>query len=309
MNGDQTSPSGLAPSDATTTNADSDFRRMISVLIVESAAILLLAALLPLSTDLAPSTIYILHPAVSKFLALAAFGSGALLIIAAICCACHRWWGRMCIALALAILGVPFALVTSVVRNLGPWEPSGSAVAADHQVYRWLDSGLLQGQTLAIGRDEGDGWLYHRYELVGETNGDYPRLWIPLVRPAGVEDSEYRQVYCSDSGVVVGVRYENHCFMAYDTNSGSFFGNPVGGQTWEKITAISPFILIGPETQLHEPDVARILRAPIGERSHSECAVSVSALQQALNHPNAKVRELAQRLLALSDEDHGKNAE
>lgn len=211
----------------------------------------------------------------------------------------------MAIALALAFLGVPVSYLTCLIRNLGPWTPEQSVTATDHQLYSYVESSFLQGQRLAIGRDERSDWLYHKYRLMGHTNGDSPRLWIPLVRPAGVND-DYGQIYCSDSGVVVGIRYENRCYMAYDTRADEFFGYPSTGEPGEAITSISPFILIGPDTEFHWPDVARILELATGEDASR---ISQAAMRQALDHPNPAVRELAKWILDLLTASEDKKAD
>jgi hypothetical protein len=264
--------------------------------IVVAIVIFLTFAFVPLSTQPEPTTVYILHPAIERFLGCVWLGTGAVLIVAAIWCACIRWLGRATLAFVLAIGGMPASYLTCAIRNLGPWTPQRSVTATDDHLYSYVESGFLQGQTLAIGRDEGSGRFYHQYRLMGDTNGDSPRLWIPLVRPAGVNDDEYGQLYCSDSGVVVGLRYENHCFMAYDVHTDQFFGHLSNGATGDEITAISPFILIGPDTQLHQPDVARIFKMR-SDPAHTEGVVSGAALQQALDHPNPAVRKLARQLL------------
>jgi hypothetical protein len=231
----------------------------VSTVAVLLSTVVVSVKLLLLACEPEPNTVYILHPETDNILLRAMLGD-------------H-------------------------VRILGPWQIGGSVAAPDGRVYANLESSFLQGQTLAIGRDEGDGWLYHSYQTVGETNGDAPRLWIPLVRPAGVNDGQPGQIYCSDSGIVVGLRYENHCYMAYDTLSERFFGHPSNDGPGEKITAISPFLLIGPDTELHQPDVARIQKVAADQRPACEGVISTAALQQALAHSNPAVRQLAQRLL------------
>jgi hypothetical protein len=234
------------------------FTRMFCAVVVASTLVLSLMAILELTADPDPTVAYVMYPSTD------------------------------------------YALLRGMLRNarvLGPWQSGQSVTAPDDHVYSYIESSFLQGQTLAIGRDEGAAWLYRRFKLVGETNGDSPRLWIPLVRPAGVNDNEYGQLYCSDFGVVVGLRYDNHCCMAYDTRTEQFFGQPSNKEPGEKITSISPFILIGPETKLHQSDVARLVQAATGDPTRTEGVVSEAALQEALDHPNPEVRKLARRIL------------
>jgi len=260
-----------------------------------SMATLLLVAVVPRSTQPEPTTIYVLHPAVNQLLTRVWYGCGALLIVAAIWCACIGWRGRATHALVLAFVGLPASFFLCLMMDPAPWYAGESVTATDQHVYSYVESSFLQGQTLAIGRDEGSDWLYHQYRLMGDTNGDSPRLWIPLVRPAGVSD-DYGQIYCSESGFVVGLRYENQCYMAYDTRAGQFFGHPSTGEPGEAITSISPFILIGPDTEFHWPDVARILELATGEEAS---LINEAAVRQALDHPNPAVRELAKWILDL----------
>lgn len=71
---------------------------------------------------------------------------------------------------------------------------------------------------MAIGRVRERTWLVDRFDVLATTNGDFPRVYLHIVRPDGSQEG-YGQLYLSKDNWLVGVRYENRMFLAYNLNS------------------------------------------------------------------------------------------
>ena len=76
--------------------------------------------------------------------------------------------------------------------------------------------------------------------------------------------------------------------MAYDVTTRQAYGHGA-------VEELSRFLCIGPDTRLHDGDLENLreLAATADRR-----ATSRQALKTALEHPNARVREFAARMLA-----------
>lgn len=116
--------------------------------------------------------------------------------------------------LSLALIAYPLASFLSVTGDLGPWTVYGELVGPESRTYSFLDSSFLQGQTMVLAHGSGDGLFCRTFEVLGETNGDSPRSWASIIRPAHVAYDSYGQLYLSPNGWLVGVRYENRCYIS-----------------------------------------------------------------------------------------------
>ena len=138
------------------------------------------------------------------------------------------------------------------------------------------------------------GTLYHRYEVLGATNGDSPRSWMMVVRPSSfkmpAKSDPYGMIAFSPDGKVLGLRYSNHCYMMWDASESRFYGHG-------DIETISPFVLIRYEDDLYEPDVESLLKL-LREREAGPGVPSRETLTEALDHKNPNVRGLTRDILA-----------
>lgn len=101
-------------------------------------------------------------------------------------------------------------------------------------------------------------------------------------------------MYWSPDNVLIGIRYQQKCFLAYDLPHDRFIGH-------DDVEELSPFILLGPDTKVHEPDADRI-REEIAQDLDSRYAYPpgrphVDSVTPELEHPNPRVRELAAEFL------------
>ena len=164
----------------------------------------------------------------------------------------------------------------------------------------------MMGKTAAIGRLETESRFTKTYEILGATPGGHETSWASIIRPAGFYSEEFNkdfgQLYFSESGQLVCVQYENQCIMVYDFNDKSFWGWDDNGTN--DIEQISPFILISANTKMHQPDIDRIVslmkqRLPYVKKGFKESSgfPRRAVLEEALTHPNEKVRIVAEKLL------------
>jgi len=189
------------------------------------------------------------------------------------------------IALLAAFL-CPVAGLTHFVRNLVPWQIHSELRADDGTIYYFAESSFLQGQTLMLARLREETLFTRTMDALVVTNGDNPRSYLRIIRPAEAED-KYGQLYLTEDHWLLGLRTENRCFFAYDLGAGKPYGHGA-------VEELSPFLAIGNQTLLHKPDVASLLAVGIeGERG----APTRAAVKQSLAHPNKEVRAVALQLL------------
>jgi hypothetical protein len=149
--------------------------------------------------------------------------------------------------IVVAVGGYPASLVLHVIANLGGWTRHGVVTSASGDRYVFWDSSFLQGQRMAIGRRRGSDSWWTFYQVLVTTNGDSPRSCASLVRPAGSTD-EYGQLYLTPDNLVVGVRYDNHCFLAYGIDDGKAYDR-------ESIETLSPFVCLAADSEILTSDV------------------------------------------------------
>jgi hypothetical protein len=197
-------------------------------------------------------------------------------------------WGLWLFPLCL----YPASCVISVASNLGPWTYHGSVQDRAGNVYWFLDSSFLQGQLMSLARLKERTWFLDKFEVLTATNGDSPRFYLHIVRPDEAQEG-YGQLYLAKTNWLVGVRYENKMYLAYDLNSKKPY-------VQDDVLALSPFILIGNDTRLKQADCDQLLEIGIGNKAGQSDVGQPheSVITEALNSGNPEVRELAKKLLA-----------
>jgi len=207
----------------------------------------------------------------------------------------------------LGLVAVPASALALWMLNPVFWTTTGQLPGPDGRTYYFLDFSFLQGQEMALTYLEHEGWLTRTMRSLGTNNGDCPRSWASVVRPAGARD-DYGQLYSSESGMILGIRYKNHCYLAYNTKTGEFFGHG-------DIEELSPFVLIGPDTPIHQPDVMEVIEQVRWGAEFFSGAPDIRSparylgghtlpgyprertLTAALTHANPAVRDAAERIL------------
>lgn len=176
------------------------------------------------------------------------------------------------------------------------WTKQAELPGPNGYTYYFMNFSVLQGQEMKLVRSRDPDHPEKDYEDLGSTNGDSPRSWASIIRPQGAPDEDYGQLYCAPEEMILGIRHDNHCFLAYNIKSGEFWGHG-------KIESISPFLLIQKETKLHEPDVLGMLLEVIRHTDFREGRVmdtaqgpgcpGPAAFTEGLSHPNKEIQRLS----------------
>lgn len=201
---------------------------------------------------------------------------------------------RLLLAAVFVTLAAILQTITLVVWGLsgwGDWE-AYERRTIDGAELAYLEAGRFmdQGIALAVVTDK-NAWRT-RYRVIGYTRGDHPREWLSVVRPTPIDDRLGGLTVSADGKTVVGTRYDNHAFFAYDVATGKFVG--------EDIVRLSPFLLLGPDEIPSDDDAQRVL-ARIRETKYPEGRPSRASLVAALDHPNPRVRVMAAQMVAAFD--------
>ena len=210
-------------------------------------------ALIKVSTDTRDAesnlvSIEILNPFVYRVIGWTIFLAWLALLGASIVSFRKRWLLRPSIGLFTCLLICPFCVALHTLNNLGPWTTHGRASSADGREYVFCDTSFLQGQIMAIGEKTGDGKLKTTFKVLVDNNGDSPRSWASVIRPEGSSDI-YGQLYLKN-GLLLGIRYHNKCFLAFDIAN----QKPIGHGD---IESIDPFACLSSADVPCELDVER----------------------------------------------------
>lgn len=239
-------------------------------------------------------TITILSPVVmyTSFYGLA--GGAVLLFVMGIVSFRRHWLRYPVFALLLAICAFPMAVLFHAVINLDSWTTHGRITTDDGATYVFCDSSFLQGQLMALTHVESESWWGSRYKVLGTTNGDSPRSWASVIRPAGAEN-HYGQLYLTGDHRLVGLRGGNHCYLVYDLAANKSWNH-------DEVKTTSPFICLAADDELHEADV-ETMRKTIGERQPGQSGYPVrrTLVTAAAEQENRRAREVAAELLELVD--------
>ncbi|MDX2200316.1 MAG: hypothetical protein SF069_15255 [Phycisphaerae bacterium] len=160
----------------------------------------------------------------------------------------RRWLRWPIIGLLISVVAFPLSAFLNWGANLAPWTIHGQVQTTSGKQYAFCDSSFLQGQAMAIAEVERVAWHSTTYRVLVATNGDDPRSWTSIIRPAGSPDS-YGQLYLCNN-FLIGVRYENRCFLAYDLQKNQPHGR-------RGIESLPPFICLQPTDEPNPADIDR----------------------------------------------------
>lgn len=221
---------------------------------------------------------------------LGGFCALVMLVLSGVCWN-RGFLGLWALCLAVGLLAFPIAAGYRVVAGLAPWTVCSTLLGPDGETYAFLDSSFMQGQTMALGKVAADGIIYRNFDILGHTNGDCPRSYALIVRPTNKVRTTYGQLHLTSSGTLLGLRYANKCFFAYDFVTNQFAGHG-------DVESISPFSLVDANSRLHDPDVKPLFKNPDDQPIG---LLKKQVLLDAMNHANVEVRRVAKQLLDRHD--------
>lgn len=188
------------------------------------------------SPDYKLVTIEIVHPQVVSVIDWGVLAIAFVVAILSLVSIRRRILPWPMLGLLIAFLLFPGCFLFHVGRNLAQWTTHGEVRRGDGTTFVFCDSSFLQGQTMAIAEVAEVGRFKTSYRVLVQTNGDSPRSWASLIRPVGSSD-DYGQLYLTRDEILVGVRYDNRAFLAYDLKHKSAHGHGA-------IESLSPFVCL-----------------------------------------------------------------
>lgn len=159
-----------------------------------------------------------------------------------------RWLRFPGIGLVVGLVFYPCCFVGHSIKNLEPWTIHGQLTSEDGNVWAFCDSGFLQGQTMVLAVKEGQDTVRTTFRVMALAHGDSPRIWASILRDQAAKD-DYGQIY-QKNGMIIGVRYENRCYLAYDLRQGQTVGKM-------EIEKLSPFVGLSDTDSLFPGDLDR----------------------------------------------------
>jgi hypothetical protein len=182
--------------------------------------------------------------------------------------------------------------VCSTIESMG-WRVGSQVVDLNGREYRYIGVAFLQGQTLALGSITSQTDFTTTYKILGATNGDSPRRWAPIIRPADMKPPS-GNLYLSYAGLIVCFRGPTQCYFTYDPKMGQFDGHDSEDYAPGDVQRTSPFVLIGPDADMNGGDVAEVLKM---ENDADFRRAPDNVIQMDLQNPNHRVCELARQIL------------
>ncbi|GEM_PF-5606907 len=199
--------------------------------------------------------------------------------------------GKILLWTLLALVIALIAISWQGVRQLfsAGWYEETRIQAPDKHVYGVLGFSMMQAREGYLCRLVEDNGIKRRWAILAQTNYDWPETWAFMVRPVGFQKDGEKFFYLD--GRLFYFMGSHYCKMSYDLNRG------------EEQGVVDPFILIGPNDELNEEDVKDITYHTTHPKGRGYGPVPPSALRKGLDHPNPRVRALAQSLLTLAQEN------
>ena len=196
------------------------------------------------------TSIECLNPLIRHLVGWSAFGACLLLLVISSVSFKTNWLRWPAIGLLIGFSLYPYCVLRHTFRNLAPWTTHGEISTDDGKTYVFCDSSFLQGQTMAIAQISGKNNFKTTYRVLVDNNGDSPRSWASVFRPDGSTD-EYGQLYLKD-GILVGVRYDNRCYLAYDLGNNKAYGHG-------DVELLSPFVCLSVSDVPNKVDIQRTI--------------------------------------------------
>lgn len=194
-------------------------------------------------------------------------------------------------AFLFAVFGFFISCFLHFMHDPAPWTEHGRIQDMKGNVYVFCDSSFLQGQTMALTKQLESTSHTTTYKALGTNNGDSPRSFLTIVRPSDSTEI-YGQLYLANEQWLLGVRSDNHCYLAYDLVNQKFYGHG-------DIEKLSPFLALEATQQLNPVDVAMIEKLLKAASAFNDGRPKKEGIEQGLNHPNPEVRKIAAEWLEL----------
>jgi len=275
------------------TQAKGNRRVLVWVLYIIAILLLIGLALTPLSREIvdasgAATEIDLTNPRVFNGLMLYSLLCFFALLVVSLIGFAKRTVPLPGLALALALLGFPLALGSSLFQNRSGWMGLYEATTPSGQTYV-LAASLAQNQITLTHVGE-QSWRRRRLQIIGQCSAEASDNHILLIR-ADKTSQTGQLILVNDT--LIGLPHDNHCYLAYDLSSETFYSD-------QTILSLSPYLCLGPDDTPLENDVQELTRALQETDADS---LNWQTIEAGLTHPNPKVREIAEKLLKHKEEN------
>lgn len=199
-----------------------------------------------------------------------------------------RLWLRI-IAVALLLMGFPYAGLSKVMGSLFSWR--ASEPVSDHMgnSYAILDLAFMADQLVAITKIEPDSLFAKHYRVLCAY--DNPRDYLRIVRPKPATNEE-RRLYLTENRMLIDARRDQCCHLMYDLGTQKCLAS-------NDLEKLSPFLCLNSSDELNPNDVAAITKLLKAASAFRDGRPSKAGIEQGLTHPNPEVRKLAAEWLRL----------
>ena len=195
----------------------------------------------------------------------------------------------------VASVGLAALAVQGFKNFLGSgWYVGQTLTASDGRAYALMGYSLMQAREVYIARRQKQDFLFEQWTPLIRDNEDWPSTNAILVRPAGFQAPG--QFFEHDQAIF-HLYGENGCKLYYDLKTGQ-------GET----DLLDPFVLVGDDDELNPEDVKNLEYYATHPKGRGFGPVAPSAIRKGLDHPNARVRELASKLLDLAKSNPAEDA-
>jgi hypothetical protein len=198
--------------------------------------------------DFKLASIESLNPVIRHVVGWSTFGVCLFVLVISAVSFSTNWLRWPALGLLIGFVLYPYCVLRYAVMNLAPWTMHGEVTTDDGKTFVFCDSSFLQGQVMVIAQTMSKDILRTRYRVLVENNGDSPRSWASVIRPNAASD-EYGQLYLKD-GLLIGIRYENKCYLAYDLGNERAYGHG-------DVELLSPFVCLSTGDIPNEIDIRR----------------------------------------------------
>ncbi len=234
--------------------------------------------------------IVLLNPWVKSLLNWSTFAALGLLILLAIALFRKKRRKQGILLILFGLVCFIGSLLIFTFSNLSQWVTYDTKQGPQGELYSFLSSEFLQGQTLVITKRKSQNFFVCRETIIGGNTGDNPQSWATLLRPGNDIRNAYGQLYLTDSGWLIGMRYANHCFLAYYLPDERFYGH-------DDVEHLSPYLLLASNHRLYRGDLVELRERLKKDPTPRAGIPSKSKIMKGLDHPNPLVRRAAELLL------------
>ncbi len=198
-------------------------------------------------------------------------------------------------------------VVAGILAHFGGQSPWTLERRVDHRAHgSWAVLSRKEAGVVHAWLSEvvAEGWVTTTYRISDHVDPTTGRSFTLMVRPYGALDGGW-SLYFAGDGTVLAMAEEGYLFMLDGPDPSRHYLDP----QWlapshlvaqrKAALEVSPWLLIERETQLHGPDIARLVQWVRSARPDSKGYPHLVRLRQGLAHPNPEIQRAAREILGM----------